>query len=306
MQRWILLCITVTIATAQRFPDRTLVLNPLAQRTAADTAVQLVSLVTGWGEFGGYLRNGDDEHAWIQRLGALAELVRWDSTASLGFVSEIEFIANPHNDIRFNPRAVFWQEGFLFTRRAGQWHWQLGYYHRCKHDVDNLTVGQERSLIYGSLLGKVLVPLQLADAATAGLLAARADVYTIRQDYRLIRQDNSFSEDGNTLPRVSELLATLGASLHLRHKLSPLFALDATAWLHTNFYSQHSGLQSWTHVYKTLLNAGATVSLALTGAARFRIGLTYEYLSDTGIRTSVDASHFVYLTVSVLNPHIVW
>lgn len=285
----------------QRFPDRWVALNPLldsSRRIEPGTLGWMHSLV-GWGEFGGYL-SGDREHAWIQRLGALIELVRIGERSSLAFASEIEFIANPENDIRFNPRAVFWQEGFLFTHRVGTSYWQLGYYHRCKHDVDNLDIGRQRSLIYGSIVGKYLFPIALA--GFNGGVVARGDLYTIRLD------DRTPPSDEQHIPNVERLLSTLGGSIHLRRRLAdPLLDLYVNTWIGTNFYGSRPNSYLFADaVYMTRFQGGIAAGIAITGAAHFRIGISYEYLADTGINPLPEASPLLALTISVINPAAMW
>ncbi|GIV55281.1 MAG: hypothetical protein KatS3mg040_0049 [Candidatus Kapaibacterium sp.] len=286
---------------AQRFPDRWVALNPLldsSRRIEPGTLGWMHSLV-GWGEFGGYL-SGDREHAWIQRLGALIELVRMGERSSLAFASEIEFIANPDNDIRFNPRAVFWQEGFLFTHQIGTSYWQLGYYHRCKHDVDNLDIGRQRSLIYGSIVGKYLIPI--AVAGFSGGAVARGDLYTIRLD------DRTPPSDGEDIPNVERLLSTLSGSIHLRRGLAdPWLGLYANAWMSANFYTKRPNSDpNAAGTPLTRIQGGIAAGIAITGAAHFRIGISYEYLADTGINPLPEASPLLALTLAVLNPTAMW
>lgn len=296
----VLLCSAVV--QAQRFPDRLILLNPLLDTTRPLAAGELgwMHSLAGWGEFGGYLR-GDEEHAWIQRLGAIIELVRFGMHSSLSFASEIEFIANPHNDIRFNPRAVFWQEGFLFTHYTGSHYWQLGYYHRCKHDVDNLTIGRERSLIYGSLLGKYIVPVRLADAGIEGAAAIRGDLYTIRLDARTPPSDNQ-------TPFVDRMIGSLGGSIHLRRPLAaPWIGTYAVGWMFANFYGDRSSTYPVAdRVRMVTIHGGIAAGISITGAAHFRLGVTYEYLADTGINPVPERSHLLSVTIAVVNPQAMW
>ena len=291
---------------AQRFPDRWLTINPLM-----DTRVPVepdewswMHSSAGWGEFGGYRLIRDHEHAWLQRLGVFVEMFRVGEQSSLAFVGEIEFIANPDNDIRFNPRAVFWQEGFLFTQRAGELFWQLGYYHRCKHDVDNLILQRERSLIYGSFLGKLLIPLSSPENPTRSLLALRTDIYTIRQDDRFPR---ALAITHGRL-HVKRLLATIGGSVHLRQPLGTRpWGLYATYWSALNLYgTRESTFLSLDRPKNATMQAGATAGLAIEGNAHFRIGVSYEYLSDTGLNPRPEHAHLVSISTTIVNPFVMW
>ena len=133
---------------AQRIIDRNLLFNPLA-----DTSVEIqpderkvFPSVGGWATFGNYGVHRDTHHLWYHELGTYLELFRVGDQRSLAFTTQIEFIADPHNDINFNPRAIFWEEGFLYTSNRGGAYLQLGFYHRCKHDIDNLEIGRSDPL----------------------------------------------------------------------------------------------------------------------------------------------------------------
>lgn len=308
MNRAKLLCIlqvlTINYLVAQRFPDRWLTINPLMNQQDAveDHAWSWMHSTVGWGEFGGYRIVRDKEHAWIQRLGTFVELLRIGDASSLAFLSSIEFIANPDNDIRFNPRAVFWDEGFLWTQRAGSSYWQLGYFHRCKHDVDNFILRRERSLIFGSLQAKYLLPLDFQEARTQSLLALRMDLYTIRQD------DRFPSEFANQFPHVKRMLATIGGTLHVRKSLAtkPL-GLYATYWSAVNLYgSKESVLLRWDTIKQMTFQGGLAGGIAIEGNTHLRIGFTYEYLSDTGINPTPESAHLVTLGVTIVNPSAMW
>jgi hypothetical protein len=301
---WISLFLLTNPSRAQRFPDRWFTLNPLmdTRYPVSEGEWSWMHSSAGWGEFGAYRLVRDGEHAWVQRLGAFIELFRVGNTTSLAFMSDIEFIANPDNDIRFNPRAVFWQEGFLYTQRTGSSYWQVGYFHRCKHDVDNLILKRERSLIFGSLQAKYLLPFTIDDGATNALAVFRADLYTIRQDDRI---PANFSTQ---TPHVKRMLGTAGAVVHLRRSLSvrPL-GLYATYWGMVNFYGIREGvLPRFDGIAQSTVQSGAAAGLAIEGNAHFRIGFTYEYLSDTGLNPYPEHAHLVTLGIAIVNPAALW
>ncbi len=289
---------------AQRFPDRWILINPLLDTADSVPAGQWrwMPSSAGWGEFGGYLLEHDAEHAWIQRLGALIELLRIGQTTSIGFTSEIEFIANPDNDIRFNPRAVFWQEGLLLTLAGEQHFWQVGYYHRCKHDVDNLAIGRERSLIYGSLMGRYIVPIHHATWRGAGVI--RADLYTIRQD------DRTPPADDGRAPHLQRMTGSLSGSIHLsRPVIGSLVGVYTASWIMlTAFGSERSTLPRFDagSFRSATLQGGIAAGIAITGRAHFRIGLAWEYLADTGINPRPEQAHLTSLTIGITNPAAMW
>jgi len=299
----LLLCLAVVTsgASAQRYPDRHVTLNTLADRQVGPSqGTSWMHTSGGWGEFGAYRLLRDRDHAWVQRLGAYVELFRIDDDASLTFVGNIELIADPNNEIRFDPRAVLWEEGFVFTRRSGRNFWQLGYFHRCKHDVDNLLLEVERSLIFGSLQGRYLVPIGTAGGRTEGLFAARGDLLTIRQDDR-----RPVTTDRSSLTRV---IGSLAGSIHLRRRLDEShLGVYMTAWSGLSFYSAKDGiLNRLSSVDSAALNGGLSGGIAIHGGAHFRIGFTYEYMSDTGIDPVPKHAHLLSFGVLILDPSAMW
>jgi hypothetical protein len=56
----------------------------------------------------------------------------------------------------------------------------------------------------------------------------------------------------------------------------------------------------------TRFQGGIAAGIAITGAAHFRIGISYEYLADTGINPLPEASPLLALTISVINPAAMW
>jgi hypothetical protein len=291
------------VLNAQRFPDRWVTINPLMDTRVAVGADEWswMHSSAGWGEFGAYRMVRDAEHAWLQRLGMFVELFRVGHSSSLAFVGEIEFIANPDNDIRFNPRAVFWQEGFLFTQQSGNLTWQLGYYHRCKHDVDNLILNRERSLIYGSVLGKLLIPLSAEASSTRALLALRTDIYTIRQDDRFPRALS------DRQPHLKRMIGTVGAALHVRESLRSPFGLYAAAWSAlSGFGEKETTFFSFDRPRSATFQGGIAAGVAVEGAAHVRIGISYEYLSDTGLNPQPEHAHLANISVTIINPFVMW
>jgi len=291
-------------AVAQRFPDRFSTFNPLSEQDglSSDNGLQWMYSTGGWGEFAAYRGVRDQEHAWLQRLGGYLEMIRIGNGVSLSFLSTIEFIANPHNDIRFNPRAIVWEEGFLYTIRSERNFWQIGYFHRCKHDVDSFLTGTERSLIFGSLQGKFLIPFSTNAGSTQGLFVIRTDLFTIRQDDRI---PTSTSQNGLNMKRA---IGSFGVIAHVRTQLrDPVFGLYLSAWSSMTAYSGREGLLNrFGALESATLNGGLTSGIAVQGNAHFRIGVTYEYLSDTGIDVIPRHAGLLSFGIVILNPSSMW
>jgi len=290
---------------AQRFPERWFTLNPLFNKPNGKENLgwSVMHSSFGWGEFGAYRIVRDDEHAWIQRLGAFVEFFRVNEHSSFGFVSTIEFIANPQNDIRFNPRAIFWEEGFLFSQKnSGGSYWQAGYMHRCKHDVDNANIQRERSLIYGSIVGKYILPVSVESNSAQALLTLRTDIFTLRQDDR---QPENFS---SLLPNYKSLFAAAGYLFHVRaSSLPPPFGLYGTIWSSLNMYGTKQEIfLGVDNISSVLFQGGIGGGISVEGNARLRIGISYEYSPDTGINPFPEHAHLLALSITITPMNAIW
>lgn len=294
---------------AQRLTERWLTINPLAAETSPDSGEGWSFLGVGhmWGEFGPYRLSRDNDHAWSVKFGGFLELFRIRNDASLAFLSSIELVSDPHNDLRFNPRVMFWEEGFLYTIRAEEVYWQIGYYHRCKHDIDNLlpapsyAIGVQRALIYGSILGKLLLPWKISDPGIDGLSTLRADLYTILQDERLPR--STFITPIN----LEQAIGTVGITSHVRFPWSGRIGGFATGYASLTIFGEESGfVKRMRKLYKGTIHGGIATGITLQGAMHLRIGVGYEYLADTGVNPEPGGAHLVLLSVSFLAPETIW
>jgi hypothetical protein len=263
---------------SQRMIERMVSFNPLFnERNNAGGEISWINTISGWGEFGGYLHNGDGNHGWYQKLGGFAEFFRISDKQSLSLLSNIEFIADPHNDINFNPRAIYWEEAILYSFRTGKDFWQIGYYHRCKHDIDNLDLGFERSLIYGSIHGRYHHPFQIK-GRTEVLASVRGDLYTILQDHKKPKPEELLSSV------ASNLSFSTSFNLNVRHKLSGIAGLFFSSFLQLDFYSTREGIfRKLVSINDTGINGGAETGLFLEGRGRMKFALRFEYFTDTGI-----------------------
>jgi hypothetical protein len=285
-----------SLSYSQRVAERMVIFNPLfnEQIHAEAGKTNWINSVSGWGEFGGYFLIDDMSHAWYQKLGAFAEFFRISDKQSLALLSNIEFIADPHNDINFNPRAIFWEEAFLYSLRTGKGFWQLGYYHRCKHDIDNLDFGYERTLIYGSIHSRYSYPFFFGKNTDA-LATLRGDLYTILQDY--MRSDLF----GVLTPLVDKLSFSTALNFNVRHKLSDSFGLYFTSFSQFNFYSSRDGFfRKLASINDITFSGGAESGLTIRGSGRVNIGLRYEYFADTGFHVLPVHAHLLSLGLSFL------
>jgi hypothetical protein len=281
---------------AQRLIDRLLVLNPLGTALEHGTNgwTWMPSLAARAG-FGPYL-NGDTDHAWQQSVTVGAELFRVRETHSLMFVSGLEFIADPHNNIRFNPRTIFWDEAFLWTFRWAERFVQIGYYHRCKHDVDNLSEREQRALIYGGLSIRLIWP-----TASGVLISPRIEVYTVRQDERIPSALDSVGRS------MEQLLGSFGMNAHVKRPLgSRRLGLFASAYGLVNFFGHRRGfVDRFDRVAGAAASGGLTAGLYFVGRAEFRTAFQFEYWPDSGIPARPSGGSLFSLIFSAHTPEII-
>lgn len=266
--------------------------NPIAVEGEKET--RWLSAYGGWIGAGPYVV-ADRDHAWHHEIGGVLEIVRGQDWSLLA-TAQSTLIADPDNSIRFNPRANFWEEGLLFAHRFEGVDVHVGYVHRCKHDIDNLALGEERALIYGSMLGRAIVPL--ASRPSNSYVAVETDLYMTLQD------DRHPSDLEGVGPDWYRLLGAIHVDLHLRQSL-PVQNMDAYFAPSGSVvaYSENRGVVNRFGAWKRArFNGGASAGLILRGRAELRIGVEYTYLSDTAIPARPRDAHLVRLAVHVLSP----
>jgi len=186
-----LFCITPLYA--QNFADRIVIVDPLADPTRNGPGTTWLPGTVLYAEFSRYSEGSGDDHRWNARTGGAIEVVRVDSTWSVAVMGTMEVVVDPQNDITFNPRAIFWEEGLFVTRRLGDdMALEVGYMHRCKHDIDNLEVLtrdgilEQRTLIYsGPSVRFLLRPRAIGSTPLLWGLGIRGDLLTHLLDDRL-------------------------------------------------------------------------------------------------------------------------
>lgn len=236
----IFLVVAVQIVSAQNLPDRTVVLDPLADTTVGTNGFILLPATRMYGEFARYSNTSGSDHRWNAKMGGYVEFARQDSTWSVGMVGTMEVIVDPQNDIAFNPRAIFWEEGLMGSLRLGTHSaLQLGYIHRCKHDIDNLEIyairneWEQRTLIYSGLMTRWLLrprPLLRGSWNLRGGLALRNDWFLHLHD----AQDSALN-----LNRLLDAFTVTGR-LEL-HKQNAPWMLHLTGNGMLSFYGEDEG-----------------------------------------------------------------
>ncbi len=291
-------------ANSQRMPQRFVTMSPLFTGVADAPRGQTTWAPSsaGWGEFGAYRIARDPDHAWLQRLGGMVEFVRWGDVSSIFFVGNIEFIADHRNNIGFNPRAIFWEEGFVYAWLDDRLLWEVGYYHRCKHDVENLHTGEQRSLIYGSVQIRRMAPLYEQSEDRLGYWSVTGDIYTLRQDDR--RPGTSL---GDRLS-MNRLLSSVSASVRAQERLRETpFWFYISAFIGVSAYgTEDSFVGRFRSLAAATVNGGLSSGISVKGGTEIRFGLSYEYLSDSGVPSNPREAHLVSLSISILDPSVMF
>ncbi len=324
----ILLCACIVLAflptmiQAQRIPERFILINPLSAplsreviAKAADSSCVWMASSGFWSGFERYLAS-DNAHAWRNPFGGYAEIVRLRSASgkqsSIFAIGTFEHVADPNNDISFNPRAVWWEEGIIYateldslrlgTTFAAPSTLQVGYYHRCRHEIDNLFRNESRIMIYGSLTGKYIVQLPSTSPQESAFIAARTDIYTIRTDYRFPFRHTT------TLPSYFDLVGSFGLNAHYRNALpwKQLGWYASARILAAGYAANREFFGRFGAINAGRLDYGATLGLAIEGAVRCQIGLHYEYLADPEVKPFPEPQHLLSIGFTFLSPQGLW
>lgn len=278
-----------------------MVLDPLGDTTVGSEGFILLPATRLYGEFGRYSNGSGDDHRWNAKTGGYLEFARWDSSWSIGLVGTMEVVMDPLNDISFNPRAIFWEEGLLASARLTSGSaLQFGYVHRCKHDIDNLEIYtargelEQRTLIYSGLTTRYLArPRRLADVwGSWGLYGG----FALRNDLFLHLFDGSQDTGVPTLEHLLDAV-TITGRLDLRSADGPVgFHLMGNGMV--SFFGEEPGLSGRTKGI-TLLGSMPYLELGLdlfnTKGMLFTIFARGEWQRDGGIRDAVTSEHLFLL-----------
>lgn len=186
-------------ARGQNFPDRIVLVDPLADTSRNRSGWNWLPGTILYAEFSRYLNSSGSDHRWNARTGGALEILRIDDRWSVHAMGTVEVVVDPQNDIAFNPRAIFWEEGLFVERRMGaRSGLQFGYMHRCKHDIDNLEVlilrgaTEQRTLIFSGPSFRYLErPRRIDDTDFEWGGALREDLFLHLLDDRLPPESRS-------------------------------------------------------------------------------------------------------------------
>jgi len=195
-------------------PSRSFILAPkMREKTDTTKGVKFLRQNGLWGNLARGFKSTDDRFAWSVSFGGIIGFTEWENS-SIYLQGDAEVLADTYNDISFNPRSIFWTEGIMYGMRLGQKSdLHVGYIHRCKHDIDNLgnntlAANEERTLIYGSLQGKFVIPdlnLGLGDLNLNTATSAIFHMYVYKQDYRIPSERTEYPPSVDNLNMSLEL-----------------------------------------------------------------------------------------------------
>lgn len=257
---------------------------------------------SGWAEFGKFAFEKDTSHEYHHQLGAVMEMARWGNN-SIGFSTQVEFIYDPNNEIDFNPRSIFWEEGIVYTRDQGDHRLQLQYMHRCKHDIDNLELGHERVTINASLGSRWIMPNLEAFGGDLGF-SPGLEVYTITYDRRL---PSDYQHEGLSW---YQLLGAFDVRFQWQESLTDDINYFAQGYGKALLYGEGADegeeLDAFTRFdgyEETRFSGSLSTGLEIDGkAGNFRVGMRYEYLDDAAINPDPEEGSLFSFYVQAFSP----
>jgi hypothetical protein len=296
--------ILVTIASSAIagpvFPTRGFLISP--RWTGKVDTTPVFDHASYFAELQRGIGSDSDRWGWSISMGAIWEFARWGGNKSLIAFSGMELTADTHNDISFNPRGAFWEEGLLYCVQGENGiDWSVGSIYRCRHDIDNADpaqysgFNQGRTLIYCSLKGIVNAWTKESKYfqnypskwMLPDLASFRGDFYLIREDYRIPAIDTE-------QPNYSYLIGTLGAQLKWNLKQWEKSALYFSYGLNFSYFSNNRGFWSrFSYLAEITKDSRGELGYTYEGrAGRIQIYGGYESWEDDGqVPTPRNASY---------------
>jgi len=231
------------------------------------------------------------EQAWNIKHYALFELYRWND-ALLAFTTGQELRANPHNPINFNPRNIVWNESLIFYLKRSNVQWELGFNHRCKHDIDNASSPRDEepaSDYQPRFRTLVLSGLHLAATSQQIHLVSELNFrYYGRLDYYGYNWERREPESDQSLNWENlRMTAKLGGKLS--YPLSEELTIYNRDWLSFNYFDQAGLFKP-----NARLEGGFRAS---DGKASFNMFAAYEHFFDDTSRPYPVQSDVVFIGI---------
>ena len=194
----------------------------------------------------------DNEQAWNFKFNGLLELYRYRKS-SVSFLLSTELIANPYNDIKYNPRGVIFCESITYFNKQKFFTFEVGLDQRCKHEIYNSDqpneflstdgyVPTKRDIILtGAHIGIVSNQIKLNNRINIRAFA-KADLYASSSDSR-VPEDNASQSFANAFGAAllgSKINFQLRKNLYIynRNWLSPVFFSKQDRNIQSNYRNE--------------------------------------------------------------------
>src|ERR1044071_7564096 len=113
------------------FPTRGFLISP--RWTGKVDTTSVFDHASYWAEVQRGLGSDSDRWGWSISMGAIWEFARWGGNKSLLAFTGMELTADTHNDISFNPRGAYWEEGLMYAVQEPRgFDWSVGSVYRCR------------------------------------------------------------------------------------------------------------------------------------------------------------------------------
>lgn len=306
---------------AQVLPDKILTIDPLQIPCNDSSGVSFLNSTRLYAEFARH-KNNDKNHLWNAKSGGYIEILRIDSTWSITADGVMEVVMDGYNDIAFNPRAIFWEEGLHFnTRLSEKTALQFGYTHRCKHDIDNLEPllergkTQERTLVFSGIMARFLYRPQIFYSFNSFL--GRLDLKyaaNIRNDLFMHVGDFRNTDDTASYS-VGNSVETLINSTNLYSKVivtpqNSKYSLHLTANLMTSIFGSNKGFTGRFSGEKKFVTSMPLAEIGFNAynpeGAVFTFFLRHEFRQDAAIVPEPEASDLFMFGIRISDFKSTW
>lgn len=236
-----------------------------------------VEMHRGWKSF-------EHEQAWQSRLHVVVEPYRFSFEADTGisWTTSLEFhqelTANPLNNIGFNPRTARWEEQLLVHASGSWWSARGGWFHRCKHDIDNAQAPNEDSTFNYTPIQRTLIlsgptVAFLSAPITSGNSSIRfaggVEWYIVNEDYR--------TPPSSIVGSWKGLQGALWLSGNATHALSTSALIGASYYVSLPWFSDRysarsnnaTPIEARAEMFATLFSAAAAMDMVVSAEHTF-------------------------------------
>ncbi len=194
----------------------------------------------------------DNEQARNFKFNGLLEIYRYRKS-SISFIQSSELIANPYNEIKYNPRGVIFCESITYFNKQKLFTFEIGIDQRCKHEIDNSDqpneflstdgyVPTKRDIILtGGHVGIVSNEIKLNPRIFLRAFA-KADLYASSSDSRVPQKDasQSFANAWGAALMGTKISIQLrkNISAYNRNWISPVFFTQQEKSMQSNYRNE--------------------------------------------------------------------